>query len=68
VGLASGSDWTVSLAWPDLPIGAHTFVAVVDPDQAIPESNEGNNRLVDIALVARQRLFFVLMAPRGRLD
>jgi hypothetical protein len=50
--LAAEGDWTNPLTWPGLEVGTHAFVAWVDPEDDFPESNEGNNQLADVAVVA----------------
>ena len=50
--LAAEGDWTDLLTWPGLEVGTHPFVAWVDPEDDFPESNEGNNQIAGIAIVA----------------
>ncbi|MBN1621065.1 MAG: hypothetical protein JW871_00555 [Endomicrobiales bacterium] len=53
--LASGAEETVSLPWAAAPAGEHLILAVVDPDDTISESNEGNNsRHADVYVYAAE--------------
>jgi len=54
-GCASGV--LVTVAWRNVPPGSHTVYAVVDHDGMIPESDESDNMLKSIIMVATQRVF-----------
>jgi subtilase family serine protease len=45
IGLGAGASAQVSISWPGTnPRGTHTITAIVDPDNWVSESNEGNNK------------------------
>jgi hypothetical protein len=50
----------VTVTWPNLPPGAHTVYAVVDPEGTVSESNEDNNEVEGTILVAAARIFLPL--------
>jgi subtilase family serine protease len=57
IGLEAAGDWTRPLTWSGLASGTYPLVAVVDPDAAISESNEANNQLAGLVMVARARYY-----------
>ena len=58
--LAESGEWTEPITWAGLEVGGHQFVAVVDPDNLIAESNEANNLLTGWVVVARGRDYLPL--------
>jgi hypothetical protein len=57
VKLDTAGNWTAPLVWTGLEVGGHLFIARVDPDNVIAESNEANNDLMGTAVVARHRFY-----------
>jgi hypothetical protein len=56
VTLQSTEDWTDPLPWLGLSMGVYPFRAKVDPDDAVPESNEEDNTWAGmVRLVGRER-------------
>jgi len=72
----SGGTGLASLSWIAWPPGIHAICVVADPEDAIPEGNEGNNvacRSIDVgvsyALIPGQRFMsFPLMPPDDRIE
>jgi len=60
----------LSVPWTAAPLGTHALFAVADPDGAIPEMDEGNNRGNASALVSRSDLALTAadIRPRGVLQ
>jgi subtilase family serine protease len=54
--LGPGARQEVSFIWPDRPVGRHVIVGMVDPEDGIMESDEGNNEAQGIVLVAAYRV------------
>ena len=65
--LGPGARQKVSLIWPHRPVGAHTMMGIVDPEDVIIESDEGNNEARGTALVAACRMFLPLLM-KSRID
>ena len=59
--LGPGARQEVSLIWCHRPVGPHAMVGIVDPEDAIIESDEGNNEIRGTALVADCRTFLPLV-------
>lgn len=57
VQLAPAGDWTEYVTWKDLGEGANPYIAVIDPNNQVPESREDNNALSGSVIVAPKRLF-----------
>jgi hypothetical protein len=57
VTLQQTGDRTEPLTWAGLHVGMYPFIAKVDPDNVIPESNEGNNTLAGTVLLATSRRY-----------
>ena len=64
VQLAATGDWTGPLDWTGLDVGAHPFVARIDPDNTTSETNEANNDLHGLAIVASERIYIPLIAMK----
>ncbi len=54
----------VTVTWSNVLPGAHSVRVVVDPENLIRESDEGNNQVTGVALVARHRVFLPLVSKR----
>lgn len=52
--------YTASVVWADVAPGAHTVKVVVDPSDGIPESNEGNNQVYGMVMVAKAQIHLPL--------
>jgi hypothetical protein len=63
--LPARSRATVSIDWLDVEPGAHTVGVTVDGEDAIVESDEGNNRLSNTLLVGGERIYLPF-SVRGR--
>jgi len=59
--LGPGARQKVSLTWPDRTVGAHAMIGIVDAEDAITESDEGNNEARGMALVAACRVSLPLL-------
>jgi hypothetical protein len=59
--LAASGDWTEYVTWTDLDIGAHPYVAVIDPDNQISESREDNNTWSGSVIVAAKRIYLPMI-------
>ncbi len=59
--LGSGAQQEVSLIWADQPVGRQTMVGMVDPEDVVIESDEGNNEAQGTVLVAAYRLLLLLL-------
>jgi hypothetical protein len=59
--LASSGDWTNYIPWSDLEQGSHPYVAVLDPDNVIPEGQENNNVWFGHVLVTDIRVYLPLI-------
>lgn len=53
---------TVSVAWSNVPTGAHYFWVKVDSSESINESSESDNVMQGLVLVNAQRLYMPLVA------
>ena len=59
--LMPGARHEVSLIWPHQPAGPHPMVGIVDPEDVIIESDEGNNEVRGTAWVAASQAFLPLI-------